>query len=163
MELTQAARVPAPPQPPTKQQLRRRRSPEWRTRHDFSNITATAPSPRAYRRARQVSGTSSPRVSNLPRCGLTSRSHGLGLSLAPPRLRRGVGASNADWPEEFDPSCFDGRNIFSLIVYSVFGVMAVSREYSSGLSGSRSSPRQTGAACSSRNSSWWAASPWCSA
>ena len=60
---------------------------------------------------------------------------GLGLSLATTALAAvAFGASNADWPEEFDPILFSMvGNIFALIVYSVFGVMAVSREYSSGL------------------------------
>jgi len=46
------------------------------------------------------------------------------------------GASNADWPADFDPILFSMvGNVFALIVYSVFGVMAVSREYSSGMMG----------------------------
>ena len=44
------------------------------------------------------------------------------------------GASNAKWPDEFDPILFSMvGNVFALIVYSVFGVLAVSREYTSGM------------------------------
>lgn len=44
------------------------------------------------------------------------------------------GASNAEWPADFDPILFSMvGNIFALIVYSVFGVLAVSREYASGM------------------------------
>ncbi|MEO8539979.1 MAG: ABC transporter permease [bacterium] len=45
-----------------------------------------------------------------------------------------MGASNAEWPTEFDPILFSMvGNIFALIVFSVFGVLAVSREYTSGM------------------------------
>lgn len=45
-----------------------------------------------------------------------------------------MGASNAEWPAEFDPILFSMvGNIFALIVFSVFGVLAVSREYTSGM------------------------------
>lgn len=44
------------------------------------------------------------------------------------------GASNAEWPADFDPILFSMvGNIFALIVFSVFGVLAVSREYTSGM------------------------------
>lgn len=45
-----------------------------------------------------------------------------------------MGASGAEWPAEFDPILFSMvGNVFALIVYSVFGVMAVSREYANGM------------------------------
>ncbi|MGE3075469.1 MAG: ABC transporter permease subunit [Dehalococcoidia bacterium] len=45
----------------------------------------------------------------------------------------GMGASGAEWPEQFDPILFSMvGNVFALITYSVFGVLVVSREYSSG-------------------------------
>ena len=60
---------------------------------------------------------------------------GLFLSIATTGLAAlAMGASKAEWPAEFDPILFSMvGNVFALIIYSVFGVMAVSREYSSGM------------------------------
>lgn len=60
---------------------------------------------------------------------------GLVLSIATSGLAAlAFGASNADWPDDFDPILFSMvGNVFALIVYSVFGVVAVTREYSSGM------------------------------
>ncbi len=45
-----------------------------------------------------------------------------------------MGATGTEWPAEFDPTLFSMvGNIFALIIFSVFGVLAVSREYSSGV------------------------------
>ncbi|MBN9492842.1 ABC transporter permease subunit [bacterium] len=59
---------------------------------------------------------------------------GLFLSVATTAVASvAMGATNTAWPEEFDPILFSMvGNVFALIVYSVFGVLAVSREYSSG-------------------------------
>lgn len=45
-----------------------------------------------------------------------------------------MGSTQTEWPDDFDPATISMvGNIFSLIVFSAFGVMAVSREYSNGL------------------------------
>lgn len=60
---------------------------------------------------------------------------GLFLSIGTTALAAfAFGASNAEWPEKFDPILFSMvGNVFALITYSVFGVLAVSREYTSGM------------------------------
>ena len=45
-----------------------------------------------------------------------------------------MGAAGAEWPDQFDPTLFSMiGNIFALIIFSVFGVLAMSREYSGGM------------------------------
>jgi len=45
-----------------------------------------------------------------------------------------IGSTETEWPEQFHPATFSMiGNIFALIVYSVFGVMVMAGEYSSGM------------------------------
>lgn len=45
-----------------------------------------------------------------------------------------MGSVRDEWPADFDPMTFSMvGNIFALIIYSVFGVLVVTREYSSGM------------------------------
>ena len=60
---------------------------------------------------------------------------GLGISLATAAIASvAMGSTQTAWPEEFHPATFSMvGNIFSLIIYSVFGVMVMAGEYSSGM------------------------------
>lgn len=60
---------------------------------------------------------------------------GLVLSIATTALvSLAIGATTTESPGDFDPVLWSlVGNIFALIIYSVFGVLAVSREYSSGM------------------------------
>jgi len=60
---------------------------------------------------------------------------GLGVSLATAAIASvALGSTETQWPEQFHPATFSMiGNIFSLIIYSVFGVMVMAGEYSSGM------------------------------
>ena len=60
---------------------------------------------------------------------------GLGISLATAAIASvAMGSTQTQWPEEWHPATFSGvGNIFALIIYSVFGVMVMASEYSSGM------------------------------
>ena len=60
---------------------------------------------------------------------------GLGISLATAALASvAMGATQTEWPADLHPATFSMvGNIFSLIIYSVFGVMVMAGEYSSGM------------------------------
>ena len=60
---------------------------------------------------------------------------GLAISLATAAIASvAIGSTETQWPEQFHPATFSMiGNIFSLIIYSVFGVMVMAGEYSSGM------------------------------
>jgi ABC-2 type transport system permease protein len=60
---------------------------------------------------------------------------GLAISLATAALASvAIGSTETQWPESLHPATFSMiGNIFSLIIYSVFGVMVMAGEYSSGM------------------------------
>ncbi len=60
---------------------------------------------------------------------------GLALSIATTALASvAMGSIRDEWPADFDPMIFSMvGNIFALIIFSVFGVLALTREYSSGM------------------------------
>lgn len=60
---------------------------------------------------------------------------GLVLSLGTAAIASlAMGTTQAEWPKELHPATFSMvGNIFSLIIYSVFGVMVMAGEYSSGM------------------------------
>ena len=60
---------------------------------------------------------------------------GLGISLATAAIAGvAMGSTQSEWPSNLHPATFSMiGNIFSLIIYSVFGVMVMAGEYSSGM------------------------------
>ena len=60
---------------------------------------------------------------------------GIGLSIAATALGcLAMGNAFDEWPADFDPYTFSMvGNAFALIIYSVFGVVTITREYSSGM------------------------------
>ena len=60
---------------------------------------------------------------------------GLGISLATAAIASvAMGSTQTQWPEHLHPATFSMvGNIFALIIYSVFGVMVMAGEYSSGM------------------------------
>jgi ABC-2 type transport system permease protein len=60
---------------------------------------------------------------------------GVALSIATTALASvAMGSIGDEWPDDFDPMTFSMvGNIFALIIYSVFGVLVLTREYSSGM------------------------------